>query len=68
MIQREIKFGYNRSMKIFNQLLEEGIIEKAATSNNAKGAKVLIHINGFKGSSEQSSNPGSYSQSTFESK
>ncbi len=68
MIQREFKFGYTRSMKIFNQLLEEGIIEKAATSNNAKGAKVLIHINGFKGSNEQSSNPGSYSQSTFESK
>lgn len=70
MIQREFSFGFTRSSKIFNKLKDEGIIEKATSGNNAKGAKVLIHLGSFSSSENQSSegNPGSYSQSTFESK
>lgn len=69
MIQREFQFGYARSSKIFNRLLEENIIEKASSGNSSKGAKVLVHIGGFKSIEDgQSGNPGSYSQSTFESK
>lgn len=67
MIQREFSFGYTRSMKIFNRLIEENIIEKPTSGNSSKGAKVLVHIGSFKSMDEQSSNPGSYSQSKFES-
>ena len=67
MIQREFSFGYTRSMKIFNRLIEENIIEKPTSGNSSKGAKVLVHIGSFKSVDEQSSNPGSYSQSKFES-
>ena len=42
-------------------------IEKPTSGNSSKGAKVLVHIGSFKSMDEQSSNPGSYSQSKFES-
>lgn len=68
MIQRECSCGFSKSSKFFNRLIEEGIIEKAANSNSSKGAKVLIHIGTFKSQEEQTGNPGTYSQSTFEPK
>ena len=67
MIQREFKFGYGRSQRMFNRLIEEGIIEKPPTNNNSKGAKVLIHTKDFNDPNNQTVHPGSYSQSSFES-
>lgn len=39
-IQREFGFGFSRAGKIFQRLVNEGIVEKHGT---AKGSKVLIH-------------------------
>ncbi len=44
-IQRDFSVGFPRAGKIFARLRQEGIIAPAGdTSNNAKGAKVLVHF------------------------
>lgn len=63
-IQRTFGFGFPRAGKIFARLEEEGIVAKDTDSNNAKGRKVLVHHVEVV---EQSENPGSSEQSTFES-
>lgn len=63
-IQRTFGFGFPRAGKIFARLEEEGIVAKDTDSNNAKGKKVLVHHVEVV---EQSENPGSSEQSTFES-
>lgn len=63
-IQRTFGFGFPRAGKIFARLEEEGIVAKETDPNNAKGRKVLVHHVEVV---EQSTNPGSSEQSTFES-
>ncbi len=44
-IQRDFSVGFPRAGKIFARLRQEGIIEPAGdTSNNAKGARVIVHF------------------------
>ena len=63
-IQRTFGFGFPRAGKIFSRLEEEGIVAKDSDANNAKGKKVLVHHVEVV---EQSENPGSSEQTTFES-
>lgn len=70
MIAREFNVGFNRSKDIYDRLVREKIIEENVAANSSKGAKVLVHIGGYHSpnSDDQPTNPGSYSQSSFESK
>ncbi len=64
-IQGTFGFGFPRASKIFKRLVEEGILEQSTSSNNAKGAKVLVTLGRSNDSDTQSEHPGSYSQSSF---
>ncbi|MBR1581553.1 MAG: DNA translocase FtsK [Bacilli bacterium] len=64
-IQRMFNFGYPKSMKIFNRLIEENVLEKPESSNSSKGARVLVHLGGAGRLNEQNDTPGTYSQSSF---
>ena len=67
-ISNTFHFGFRRSQEIFNKLLAEHVLEKPEYANSAKGAKVMVHLAGYKDPNAEPETPGTYSQSTFEAK